>query len=335
MNDIFSLKIVPITPEFGMALKNFRIENEITAKAIVTEFSKSSSYITKLEKGDIKKIEADFLIKLCNFITKTDVGLHMFLSKIARRYPEYSDETKLIIHNIDTLLVDHSVSASFIADINTYMSNHEITVEQLVAKINANEDLINHPAFSTAPTNEWVIPDPNNPADTFIKLNIPFSYVENFLNGALDTIHYTIAEAILYALYRLGQEDEPRALANSKLQVNLIHLCVGPNIIAVNDKNMDNLFGGLSIESSIALQEITSALKLITTLTQGDGYGPKHIQQINANLQADLGFSFAYMSIDLEKLISKDKEKKKEFLKELKLLIEKYAQGETGLDIYE
>ena len=32
MSDIFSIKTVPITPELGMALKNYRIENKITAK---------------------------------------------------------------------------------------------------------------------------------------------------------------------------------------------------------------------------------------------------------------------------------------------------------------
>ena len=53
MSDFFSLKTVQITPELGMALKSFRIENEVTATSIVEEFSKSSSYITKLEKGEI------------------------------------------------------------------------------------------------------------------------------------------------------------------------------------------------------------------------------------------------------------------------------------------
>ena len=32
MSDIFSLKTVPFTAELGMALKNFRIENKVTAK---------------------------------------------------------------------------------------------------------------------------------------------------------------------------------------------------------------------------------------------------------------------------------------------------------------
>ena len=54
MSDIFTLKTIPLTAEIGMALKNFRIEHEITASSITAEFSKSSSYITKLDKNKQK-----------------------------------------------------------------------------------------------------------------------------------------------------------------------------------------------------------------------------------------------------------------------------------------
>ena len=49
MSDIFSLKTVNMTPELGMALKNFRIENKKKKKSITEEFGKASSYISKLE----------------------------------------------------------------------------------------------------------------------------------------------------------------------------------------------------------------------------------------------------------------------------------------------
>lgn len=336
MSDIFSLKTIPITPELGMAFKNFRIEHEITAKAIITEFSKTSTYITKLEKGEIKKIEGKFFVELCNFITKTDSGLKTFLSKVGRSYSEYSHETKLIIQNIDDLLVEHPISLGFIADVNTYMQNHDISLEQLVAKINANEDILAHPAFNISPANEWF--NTNIDGDisfSIIRLDIPTTYVENFLNSNLNSIHYVIAEAILYALYRLGNEEDAHTLANSKLRINNITHCVGSNAIKISDDNMDSLFGGLHPETSETLHDIASSLKLVINLTKEDGYGSTRIQQINSNLHGDLGFSFAYMSLDLENIISKSKEQKREFLKELKMLIEKYSQTETGLDIYD
>lgn len=336
MSDIFSLNTVQITPELGMALKNFRIEHETTATSIIEEFSKSSSYITKLEKGDIKKIDGKFLIKLCNYITKADNGLTTFLSKLSRDYRDYSTETKIIINNIDDLLVDHNVPSKLIFDITTYMENHNISTEQLANKINANEDILNCPDFENAPVNEWIISRSNNDEyHPIIKLDIPISYIENLLAGKITTIHFVIGQAILYSLYRLGNEEDADILANSKLQINKIIHYVRPNYIALNDNNMDSLFGGLPAETSEALHDITLALKLVTNVTKKSDYGPKRIRQINDNLKADLGFTFAFMSLNLEKLAPKSKTVKEEFFKELKILIDKYSKADVGLDIYD
>lgn len=335
MTNIFTLQTIPITNELGMALKNFRIEHEVTATSIVNEFSKASTYITKLEKGEIKKIDANFLIAMCNYITKSDSGLKIFLSKIGRNYSEYSDETKLILKNIDELLIEHNISSAFIDELNLYINEHNINIQQLADKINANEDLNDIEfSISNAPINEWFYSDATNDRIS-IKLDVPVTYLKDILEKKICTIYYVIAEAILYALYRLGNENDAHTFANSKLRINNIIRCIGPNIIEVNDDNMDSLFGGLQPETSEALHDIASYLKLVVNLTKKDGYGLKHIQQINSNLETDLGFSFAYMSINLESLSSKSKETKQEFLKELRVLIDKYSQDETGLDIYE
>ena len=42
MSDIFTLKSIPLTPDIGMALKNFRIENKVTAKSITEKFDRAS-----------------------------------------------------------------------------------------------------------------------------------------------------------------------------------------------------------------------------------------------------------------------------------------------------
>lgn len=335
MADIFTLQTVPMTSEIGMALKNFRIEHEITATSIVNDFEKSPTYITKLEKGDIKKIETDFLIALCNYITKSEDGLRKFLSKVARNYLEYSEETKLILRNIDNLIIEHPITSSFIEEVAIYMNEHNIDIEQLAEKINANEDLkdLNQP-LSNFEANILLDSDSSNYSH-FIKLEIPTTYLKDLLSNKITKIHYIIAEGILYSLYRLGNEKDARSFANSKLRVNNIIPYIGSTVIEINDENMDRFFGGLQPEASDALQGIASGLKLIVNLTKKDDYGLKHIQQIESNLKSDLGFTFAYMSIDLEKLIIKSKQSKQNFLYELRELVEKYSQDETGLDLYE
>lgn len=336
MSDIFTLKFVPVNSELGMALKNFRIEKKITAKSIINYFGKSSSYISKLEKGDIKKINSNFLIELCNYISESDNGITEFLQKTVPNFPEYSTETKIIIMNIDDLVIEHSIPEMLITEIQNYLNKHRITSEQLADKINANDTIKDLPGYKSAPTNEWYTND-NDIDNSFIKLSIPSSYIDALLSQKVSVIHSVIAEAILYAMYRLSMDDERQAreLAHSKLTIYNIPRIRGGNFIAVNDSNVENLFGGLEPDVAKALKGVTSGLKIITTLTQKNGYGCKKIKQIDANMKNDIGFYFAYMSLDLEKLEGKNKDKKQEFLNELKILIDKFSQDDSGLDLYD
>lgn len=61
MSDIFSLNTVQITPELGMALKNFRIEHETTATSIIEEFPNPLVTLLNWKKGILKKLMESFL----------------------------------------------------------------------------------------------------------------------------------------------------------------------------------------------------------------------------------------------------------------------------------
>lgn len=330
MSDIFTLQIVPLTPDIGMALKNFRIENKITAKSITEKFDRASSYISKLEKGDIKKIDGDFLIELCNFITGSDDGLDIFLSKLSQSYKDFTNESKTIIMNIDDLLYEYTVPSKMLDEINGYIKSHNISISTIVETINLNKDIADRDNYNDLPLNIWY--SPNDDIDNAaIKMSVPLSYVEDLLSGKIVTIHRVIAEVILYAMYMCGNEKNARDVANDKLK--LYHIIPRRSVITLTPDNIENIFGGLEPDTSDALKDVIMQLRLITTVTKE--YGSKRIKQICSNLGEDLGFCFAYMSLNLVELEQKDKEKKKEFLNELKSLIDKYSKEDSGIDLYE
>lgn len=330
MSDIFSLKTVNMTPELGMALKNFRIENKQTAKSITEEFGKASSYISKLEKGDIKKVDGAFFIQLCDFITGSKNGLRQFLNKLAQNYTDYDNVTKFTIMNIDDLLLDHSVPSKLVDEINGYLSSHNISISQLTEKINSNEDIKNNENYDNLPENLWF----NKEYDidrAAIKFSLPTYYIEDFLNHKLITIHRVIAEGILYSLYKLGNEEAPHYLAFKKLES--FHMFPARRVITVGEEEIEKLFSNLEPDTAEALKNVIDNLKAVTTLTKQ--YGAKRIKQISGNFDTDSGFFFAYMSTDITELEKQDKEKKNAFLKELKELINKYSQDDNGIEIYE
>ncbi len=196
--------------------------------------------------------------------------------------------------------------------------------------INANEDIAGRDDYSSFPENIWY--DKNFDIDNVaIRLAVPHIYIEHLLNGEILTIHRIIAEAILYSLYKLGGEEDPYQSVFDKL--TLYHLLPSRTVIKVTSDNVDSIFGGLEPDTAQALKSITNRLKFITTLTKN--YGAKRVKQIVNNMSEDLGFYFAYMSVDIVELEKRDKTKKQAFLDELKTLIEKYSQEDTGIDIYE
>lgn len=331
MSDIFSLKSVPLTPELGMVLKNFRIENNITAKSITEKFNKASSYISKLEKGNIKKIDGDFLISLCNYISGTNNGIVDFMAKISPNFISYSAETKLIAMNIDDLLLEHTIPDAFINETKEYLESHNISITELAQKINSNEDIIKLPIYDSLPENQWYAPN-GDIDNAVIKLCIPQLYIEDLFNSNINTIHRVIAEAILYALYKLGNEENAHLLAHNKL--DLYNIIPRRNVIRVTPDNIDNVLGALEPDAADALKSVTSDLKFITTITKG--YGSKRIKQISKNMNEDMGFFFAFMSLDIVELENKDKKIKQQFLSEVKELIEKYStEDKPEIDLYE
>ena len=332
MGDIFTLKNVRFTPEIGMFLKNFRIEYNITAKEINEYFGKASSYITKLEKGDIKKVDGQFLIDLCNYISKTEDGLRRFVSKSYRQYLDISDETKIALLNIDDLLIEHPVPEDLINEINSYLENHNLSAQQLFNQINENGDIQTRKEYDydSLPENIWY--EKNSIYEhAAIRLNIPLPYIEALLSGNITNIHKVIAHAILYSMYRLGNENNPHELTFSTLR--LYRITSAKNIITLSKDNVDDMLDSLDPDAAYALDKAISCLKIATVLAKKSG--TKRIQQIANNMDGDLGFYFSYISQDIQELQKNPTNRKQEFLNDLRLLIKKYSQNESTFNIYD
>jgi hypothetical protein len=338
MENIIMPKEISITAEIGQAFKTFRIENKIVAKDLIKEFHKASTYLTKLEKGDIKRVDSKLFIDMCDFITKetNTNGVKKFVSRASDNYNDYTPQTQNILMNIDDLLCMHSVKPEFVEHINTCLYEHNLLALDLVEKINNNQDISNFEGYNNFPENEWILRD-NDIDKAVIKLNISYDYINNLLSYNIKQLNRVIAEGILYYLYIMIDIGDKAALKvnDSLKQFNIIKYR-NSKLISINNDDfheLDKFFGGLEPQVSSSLQKITTQLRVITTVTKE--YGSKKISIIEKNLDDDLGFYFAFISYDLSDVIKKSKQTKKEFLADLKKLISKYSEPEKeSLDLY-
>jgi len=198
---------------------------------------------------------------------------------------------------------------------------HNLAIDQLVDKVNSNEEIINRDEFDSFPDNIWYDKD-NDIDNAAIKLVIPSNYIKDLLDGKYVSFHIVIAEAILYSMFKLGNEENPADILHDKLK--LYHLLPSRFVVRITPDTVESILGGLEPDAASALKHVTDDLKMITKLTKN--YGTKRIKQIANNMKEDLSFCFAYMSADIVELEKKDKTKKQQFLDELRSLIDKYSR---------
>ncbi|MCC8051548.1 MAG: hypothetical protein LIP10_12995 [Clostridiales bacterium] len=330
MSDVYTLKNVTMTPEIGRALKNYRIAHDVSAKSITNKFGKASSYISKLEKGDIKKVESFFFINLCNFISDSTDGLGEFICFLSKYYRSCSLETRLSMINMDEFLYDHDISL-FMEYISSYIRNHQIDKDELVKRINSNTDIIGTPGYKVLIENQWIALN-DNKDKLVIKYNISRKYIDCIsascrIEERPRTIHRGIAEVVLSYLYVLGKETNAKTLIYKTLEACGIDQKRKTN-------TPKNTFSNV-LEPDIVDNFNDFVHSLQTAILLTNDYGAKRLKQMCDNMNTDLSFCFAFMSEDLKSLSSKSKDTKQEFLNELRELIKKYAEVNDILDLYE
>lgn len=342
MSDLFTLKYVSITSTLGEIIKQQRLTAGIKSQDVTKHIGKTAGYLSKLEKGLIKKLDTDIFVSICNFVFDNSedtvvqpYGVIEFLKAAYQKYPSFSEAEKNTLQNIDDLLVIHDLPIQLIEEIRKYMKKKDISVGDLCKQINSNTDLQNQGInFSNLDSNVWILN--GETIDTaIIKLSMPIQYLEALLSGQIQHVHRVILEGVLNSLYILGKEDRPHRLANSKLTSASVLRIFGQNMVSVNAKNVDIIFDPENMDPKVfeSLQNISTALKLIANTSKDQGRAG--IKQIADNFDSSIGFYYAFIRNDLTPLKDKTKAQKQNFLNEVKELIKKYSEESLELETFD
>lgn len=329
---ISTISAIPLTEEVGISFKNFRNKYKVTAKDITEQFNKFASYITKLENGTVKKIEVSLLKDMCNYITQSSDGLYLFTEQLASNYTKYTEKTKLLIMNLDDVFVEYRIPEELVSEINSYITKKNIALIDIANKINENEDINDKVIYSSIPSNIWVMPY-ETIEDCVIKFEIPSEFVYSIFNSSQQLAPRVFLEVLLYKMYKLGGEENPREYANSKLRMYKI---TSLRYNAIDSSVATKLIKDLDPDTIVNLDKIFNGLQLVASMT--GAYGKSKTKNIAQNLQADLGFSFSYMAMDISQLKKKSKDRKQAFINDLRALIQKYSTEdtpETEIDLYD
>lgn len=331
----------------GLHLKEFRTQYKVKGKDIAEHLGKSAAYISKLEKGQIQQIDRKEFVKIANFIAKSEEGYFLFCEKIGKIADAERLQHDNFFLNFDWIERKIPVSQEIISEIKGRMSVLGVTAVELTEYINQNEDLGSaffeeHKIdFASLERNVWI---PYQEADSignsrsFIFLEYEAERIEDFVNGKIQKCEYMLPYAMLYHLLKMEYKRNGKVISEK-----LIKDCQtkAKNIL------LRYKFYSISIQASIAEQDnseedykkllnpydlqngeyVSKIINAIDFLSKYDvEYTNRKLKTIVENFQeCDLSFAIAFMSTSLIGMRDLQASLKKEFLREVVALVEKYT----------
>lgn len=332
-----------ITNELASTIKAIRIENNISALHLARSIGKSSSYITKLEKGDIQSIsEADLLQILNNILgnkENTDAIIESVFRTLSYKYTTDEIDKLLWFYNFDTVIRTIPVPEEFCADVSVFMENNSISIETLTDRINSNEFItgLTEVERKKYPFNQWFERKLNNITETFILMNVNIHEIEGILDGSITESNYVTMLAIVLYVYKIAQFKEPIPLdevTQNELKQQAKDYLASIRVLPLIEKQRRIESAKSKAENDLGLSSHdVENISLVNNITQKLRlYSDINIKSANSqliellkNFNWDASFTMRLMALDFSSLSPCSYRIKRLMLSEIEQIIQKYA----------
>jgi len=215
---------VVITEELGLALKEIRKANKVKAVDISDHIKKSPTYFSKIESASIKTIDSEELENIFKFIFK-DKGdfTSRFQEFIGKHMVNRTDEElrhKLWLINFDTVICKIPIPSELVDFCIDKMKELEITIAEIVERINENEDIVNELQIPLADLNQEPHSWFEKNGEIFILINESTDTYEKIFAKKTNVCNFITMYAFLYNMLKSVSPsfDEARKAANSILR---------------------------------------------------------------------------------------------------------------------
>jgi transcriptional regulator with XRE-family HTH domain len=203
---------IKVTNELASVIRNLRLENKVTAKALSEHIGMSQSYISKFEKGNISTIKKELLDEIVNFIiSNRSVYLDRIdeiLKTASFYYTTKELERQLWFENFSMVFSAIPIPKGLVDDINSKMQEHSITRETLRNRINSNEFILDengnpHPDNDKYPRNEWFQREGSNGNEHEIIMDISIEKINSILDSKQTKTRFVFLLAIVLYLLKM------------------------------------------------------------------------------------------------------------------------------------
>ena len=344
-----------ITSELAETIKTVRIQNHVTAKAVADHIGKSQSYISKLEKAEIKSIQEEELTKVFRFILGSDEGYQDFLNNkleklldtLEIRFTDDEIKDQLWFYNYDTVLRIIPIPDTLIDDINDRMHLMQISTSDICDRINSNEDI--YPDVKNTdkyPFNEWqALVENHQPKFEFIKMRVSHKEIDQILTKQRTSCNYVTLLSFVYYLLKIEKGVDPKE--DNSLMIEARNYLNNYKFYSLTERNklrkqakskseLDNLMSSFDKDNSQLLFDIITAFKVFSELDIARTN--KYLETFVANLKWDNSFMMALIGSSFHDVNNMSFYAKKQMLMEIQAIIQKYKdlpESQKQLEVYE
>lgn len=344
---------IPLTIEISEAIRELRLQNKIASKEVAGVLGRSASYVSKIENGLIKTISEEEFDQILKILFPSSRSSQERLDRLVefqiKKYGVDSSEDKVWFYNLDTVYRLIPIPVGLIDEINGILAETTVDIEQLVVRINSNEDISeserNDPSL---PHNEWV---ESNDADAkmIIRMKLRVEEVEGILDGTIEVCNFVTMQAIVHYLFKFklfpgkADFDTSDLISVQKAWQELLDkhkfytLSRKEKLLSqTHSKNQaKSILNDFDIENQKAINEMLQFIKMASDM---DVYTTnKSLKSFLSNLDWDYNFMLRIIGFDYASVGECSFSNKLQMLRDIREVINKYKnmpEDQKMLDTY-
>ena len=338
-------KIV-VTDRLADTFKMLRMQNGIKSKDLAEHLGKTPGYISKLEKQEVKNIDAETVEAIFAFILgedykKTEIWEQVYAS-LQIKYSKAEIDEEIWFTNFDTVYRHIPIPDIIIEYFNDKIETLDITRDLLLQRINSNEALSDDEKSDlNIKPNIWYSVTPGK--GSLIKISMSENMLSDILDKKMLSSPYVFVYCILYYLLKIEKYGELVEIEeNQNIQMHqevtsilnehkFYSIVERDNIVgkAQSEQEIQELLSSFDNDNAKLISEILSELKFASEIdirVTND-----RLNAFLKNLSQDTWFTLKIISLDYHLLEAVDMDQRKAFLRDVESLIQKYTDTQKNI----
>ncbi len=195
-----------VTPELALLIRTLQTQSGLSSKELAGIIGKSPSYVTKLEKGNIKKIQKEDLTQILSLVTEGDDFFEDKLPQMIRTLSSIASPDALLnqgwLLQYDSYDRPITISPEMAQDIRRRMEKLSLDADRLSETINANKDVRDRDKL---PTNEIVLMQRQDGRLFGLKASVDSQQIRNIIGQTDLRTNYGTLYSIMFILIKLDK----------------------------------------------------------------------------------------------------------------------------------